>query len=227
MLIDRIYQKVKSLANTDVRGNLKPAKFNLFLHDAIQSRYEDYLYEINRLETRKNKGLGSNLTENLPDKVREKVLHYLSESDISGTDLRYPLPDDVVYLDEVQSSTGITFDSCRNSKEFNIIKSQATATYPIYNKIGQTIRTSHDLNDLTVTYLRKPKFPKWTYQEFDGVEFFNPGSNDFEDADIHSSEENMMVIEVLKRAGLNLKEQDLQAAANNEDNTETQNNNLT
>lgn len=235
MLIDRIYQKVKTFVNTEVRGNVTPAEFNLFLHDAIQSRYGDYIYEINRLQHRVHQGVTSNLTENLPNKIREKILHYLTETATPiaiENNEKYRLPQDIYFLDEVEyvnqeTSETTVFEVVKNKRSYNITKSQATATYPICLQVGEEIRTSHNLGPLTISYLRKPKFGKWTYMVVNGAEIFNPGAGDFEDADIHPSEEDKIVVEVLMRFGINLKEQDIQASANSEDIKETNDNNLT
>src|SRR5690554_2226247 len=105
MLIDRIYQKVKTYVNTEGRGNVTPAEFNLLLHDAIQKRNEEYFYETNRQVNRENRGLTDNGLSNTPHRYLEKIQHYLKEVEIprpeeSGYDY-FQLPNDYRYIDEV------------------------------------------------------------------------------------------------------------------------------
>jgi hypothetical protein len=216
MLIDRIYQKVKTFINTEVRGNVSPEEFNLLLHDAIQSRNEEYFFEVNRLQTRSNRGMIGNGLESLPDRFREKILHYLHTTDItlvSDKNNVYNLPTDYRYIDDIIiSETSDSLDFCKSNKELNIVKSMATVQYPIYTIQGASLKVFPiEIPSLSVSYLRKAKYPKWTYSVVNNVELFNSDAVGFVDADIHASEEDEIVRRVLERFGVNLKEQDVQS----------------
>ncbi len=41
-MIDRVYQTLKMLANSDVRGNMKPADFDKALYNVITEKFEEY-----------------------------------------------------------------------------------------------------------------------------------------------------------------------------------------
>jgi uncharacterized protein YpuA (DUF1002 family) len=58
----------------------------------------------------------------------------------------------------------------------------------------------------------------WTYNVVGGAELFNPSANDFQDIDLHPSEENNVIVRVLLRFGVNLKENEIQQAINAKDN---------
>jgi len=75
-----------------------------------------------------------------------------------------------------------------------------------------------------IYYLRQPLFPKWTYVKFNNAELFNPSATDFQDADIHPSEEEELTILVCMAFGINLKEVDLQATMQNIATQENNNN---
>ena len=108
-----------------------------------------------------------------------------------------------------------------NSKEFNIYKSFANSRAPIGRISGLTVKVFPDTTEsLSLTYLRKIKYPKWTYVIASGAEMFNPDADDFQDADIHSSEEDEMVRRVLLRFGIHLKEKDIQAYLLRDEETE-------
>jgi len=216
MLIDRIFQKVKAFLNTEGRGNFSPSRFNILLHDAIQQRNEEYLFEVNRLVNRENRGLSGNSLENLPDRYREKVLHYLTEgvlTFVSASTLSKP--SDCRYIDSIDGS--YNYEPCKNMREFNILKNVVSTQYPIYTTVGSNIKVYPDVTaDLAITYLRNPLIPKWTYSVFNDAELFNPSAVDFVDADIHASEEDEMVRRVLLAFGVNLKEVDIQNFAKQE-----------
>ncbi len=212
LLIDRIYQKVKALVNTEGNGNVSPEEFNVLLHDSIQGRVEEYFFDLGRAFNKQNRGLMPNFLANVPEMIQEKVNHYLvDEADLtltSGETNRYDLPEDYRYIDEVSIGGNTSFQDCRSSKDFNIVKQCATSQYPIVMVAGQTLKVYPEtVEDVTISYLRTVNFPKWTYTVVSGVELFNPSANDFVDADIHPSEEDEIVRRVLMKFGVNLKEQ--------------------
>lgn len=227
MLLDRIFKKVKTYLNTEGRGNVKTERLNLLAHDVIQQRQSFLLYEANRLTNRQNRGLTSNFLHDLPDKISEKLQHYLTDAPLTGTNNKYDLPKDYAHYDDLLSENNTSFEYCRNNREFNILKHQATAKYPVYTIVGRTIKTSHDLSGLTFQYLRVPKKPKWTYTVFENNEMFNPSAPDFVDADIHPSEEDEVVKGILLACGVNLKEQDVVQFAMQENASEFNENNAT
>ena len=211
-MIDRIKKKVEFFINTEMRGNFTPGKFELALHDAIQARNEEYFYDLNRLIVRENRGVITGGIANIPDTYSEKILHYLEESEpVTAENNRVELPSDWRYLDESEILDGGSMEFCRNKREFNIQKSLATTQYPVYTIIGKNILIApiEDAEEVSISYLRNIKYPKWTYTKVNDVELFNPDASDFQDADIHSSEEDEMVRRVLMAFGVNLKESDL------------------
>lgn len=231
MYIDRIFQTVKALINTENRGNFNPARFDLILYNSMQERYVDYLYEVNQMVNRENRGLINGGLENIPERIREKLLHYLVSETISVNDSAFTLPADLRYFDTiVNSSTGNkeeVFEFCKDMQEFNALKSTlATKQYPICIKVGNVIKTAPNTFDsVDIFYLRNPKKPKWTYTVFGGSELFNPSALDFQDVDMHPSEEYELTRLVCFKFGINLKEQDIQAVMQNEENIKFNQNN--
>lgn len=232
MYINRVFETVKFLANTDGRGNFRPTDFNLALNNTILEKYDAYLTEINQLVNRENRGLINGGLENVPDRIREKLLHFLSNTNKSKVSGYFALPDDLRYFDTIiNATTGNkeeVFELCKSMEEFNIIKSvNATKKYPICLKTSNGIKVAPDasFDTITIYYLRNPKFAKWTFIPFGGAEMFNPSANDFQDIDMHPSEEVDLIRGVCLRMGINLKEQELQAAMQNQDQIEFNRNN--
>jgi hypothetical protein len=94
-----------------------------------------------------------------------------------------------------------------------------TIKYPIYIRKGNSIQVAPAsiVDKVTIWYLRNPLIANWTYQVVNGAELFDPSKRDFRDIDLHPSEENTIVLMILLRFGINLKEQDLQAIVQNKD----------
>lgn len=209
-MLDRIKRKVFTYLNTEGRGNIKVERFNLLCHDAIQQRQDELINEIVRYENRENRGLGGNMLENLPDRTREKLLWWLTEDALTETSGAYTLPDDHAYLDDITDSDGTSLELTKGRKDFNIVKNYATSDYPVCYLTGSTLKTYPiGLGELTISYLRQPLKPKWTYTVVGNNELFNQSASDFVDADIHPTEEDEIVAKVLLACGINLKENDI------------------
>jgi hypothetical protein len=159
MLIDRIYKKVKTFVNTEVRGNVTPSEFNLFLHDAIQQRQNELIELINKHQNRANKGLLGNGLENLSENYREKLNHYLSRNTVqSNINGQITIPDEVVYIDLIENTNGIEFEQCSNFKEFRALKYNATNSLPLIIRFGNILETYPIANqqDISISFIRKP-----------------------------------------------------------------------
>ena len=69
-----------------------------------------------------------------------------------------------------------------------------------------------------IDYIRKPKSPKWTYiTGTQGTALYNPGAGSHQDFDLHSSEENQLVIKILQLAGVAIKDFNLVQVATQEE----------
>jgi hypothetical protein len=222
-MIDRVYQTVLMLANSDVRGNMKPADFDKAVYNVILEKYEDYLIELNKALNRQNRGLVSNGVENTADIIRAKMDHYLTSAPLAFDTNKFILPSDMNYVESYVYDGTTKITTCKNFSEFSHLKQskqvKPTISFPICFKIKNTIEVAPDsIEDKVVAYyMRKPIPPKWTYNEIFGAAVFNPDASDFQDIDIHPSEEDDIVSRLLVKFGINLKEEDLKIAGNNDE----------
>jgi len=108
-------------ANSDIRGNVKPTDLRLALYDVINEIVEEYFYEVNRMINRESRGLINGGLENLPDRIREKILYFLVE-DVSLTynDPYFTLPTNLRYIDSVYYDNVNEVEFC-NQKYNDII----------------------------------------------------------------------------------------------------------
>ena len=203
-------------ANSDIRGNVKPTDLRLALYDVVNEIVEEYFYEVNRMLNRENRGLINGGFENIPDRIREKILYFLKE-DVALTYSApyFELPTDVRYIDSVFYQDNNEVEFCKHNREFKLLLNYTdtlpTITNPIGLRVGDKIKVAPTtiVDEVTISYLRKPLIPNWTYTVVGGSELFNPSAPDFQDIDLHPSEENRVVLATLKRFGVNLKETEL------------------
>lgn len=213
--------------NSDIRGNVKPTDARLAINDVVNEIVEEYFYELNRLVNRENRGLVNGGYENLPDKIREKIQHFLKEDVVLTFATPYfNLPADYRYLESVWVNSVNEVEFCKSNQEFKLIsnykETQPKANTPIGLKVGNKLRIAPAtvVSNVTISYLRKPLMANWTYTIVNGSELFNPSVGDFQDIDLHQSEENNVVVRTLKRFGINLKESDLYEATTNQETTD-------
>ena len=211
-MLNRVHRTVKFLANTEGRGNVTPTDIDLAIHNSVQEKYEELFFEVNRLVNRQNRGLINSALENTPDKVREKLQHYIEDLDLNLVDGVFTIPENIRYFDSViYQNTFI--ELCKNNKDFLLSASEASLAYPIGLKQSQTVKIlPNTIESVTVSYLRNPVVAKWTYTVVSGVEMFDQSKSDFKEIDIHPSEETDLILRVLFSFGINLKEKDLQLA---------------
>lgn len=232
-MIDRVYQTVKMLANSDVRGNMKPSDFDKALYNVMTEKLEEYSFELTKYLNRQNRGLVGNGVENLPDIIRAKMQHFSTSGPMTYAAGKFTLPANVRYLESILYNGLSEITLCKNSSEFNQLRrfkhTQPSTDYPIGLKTNNAIEVlpASIIDKVTAYYLRKPLVPKWTYVVISDVEVFNPDALDFQDIDMHASEEDDIISRLCVKFGINLKEQDLQMLGNNdelqEDNKKTAN----
>ena len=122
-----------------------------------------------------------------------------------------------------------------DASENNGMKSitHASHQFPVYSShsdingsfIHISPLPSPDVDTVQINYIRKPSTPNWTYITVanQGTALYNPTATDHQDFELHSSEENKLVVKILQYAGVTLKDnQLLQAAASKEMSKEQQ-----
>ena len=217
--IDDVYQKVLAIANKEQRGYITPQEFNLFADDAQMSIFEQYFYDKNQFARRATENSTIELLE-------QKIQIFESNPEFfsSGDDL----PEDTYQIDSVSIvlDSGKTIPMQRVSKrELQSISSSpllsgstlATNYYIFNNTINFELPTSLEGNNVVVELVRKPLKPQWTYVIHNQSALHNSHDENLQDFELHSSEENNLVISILKLAGVAIKDVNLSQAATQEE----------
>ena len=217
--IDDVYQKVLAIANKEQRGYITPQEFNLFADHAQMSIFEQYFYDKNQFARRATENSTIELLE-------QKIQIFESNPEFfsSGDDL----PEDTYQIDSVSIvlDSGKTIPMQRVSKrELQGISSSpllsgsalATNYYIFNNTINFELPTSLEGNNVVVELVRKPLKPQWTYVIHNQSALYNLHDENLQDFELHSSEENNLVISILKLAGVAIKDVNLSQAATQEE----------
>lgn len=227
--IDRVYKTIQSLANSDVRGNVKPDELRLSIHSVVNEIYEEYFAENNRIIARETRGLNATGIDDMVARFGQKITYFLEEELVSKVGGLFHLSKKVRYLDAVFNASE-TLDSSnissvyeefdeesnelevsRDRRHFELLKrTVADIDFPVcYYRSNFLEVYPKEISKLRVSYLRQPKVANWTFIVIDGVEVFNPSAPDFMDIDLHPSEEFNVILRTLEKFGIVLKENDL------------------
>jgi hypothetical protein len=217
--INRVYQKVLALANKEQRGYITPQEFNLFADHAQMEIFEQYFYDLEQFE----RDASSDVDSLIEQKIQIFIKTYFQVAN------GYQIPNkvhkiDFIWLFDDQTQNREYLEK-RETGDFTKIKSGSllnnSLTTPIYHVMNNKIYIQEALmyDDPRYTYnmnvVEKPNTPQWAYVISGENALFNPnGSVDFE---LHSSEENKLVIKILALAGVAIKDIQLaQVAAGKE-----------
>jgi hypothetical protein len=224
--VDRVYQRVLTLANKEQRGYITPQEFNLYANQAQMDIFEQYFYDLNQFR----RVPGNDTTHaDMVDILEEKIGIFevttaltlvpntegFSSGDLNGLTRFYR-------LSNVRSGN-IMMESV-SRKDFRTFPNSPltapTATRPIYivDTINNTLQiTGNTLDTANIDYIQSPRDVNWTYMVVGEKALLNATALDYQDFDLHPSEETKLVVKILTLAGFTLKDPNLYQAAAAED----------
>jgi len=226
--IDTIYQRVLALANKEQRGYITPQEFNLFANQAQMDIFEQYFYDINQFgRTPGNDTEYSDMLNYLEQKIN--VFEASKSISINNTGEFYNAGAQIGNLYKIGSvSSGMVTCEQVNAKDIVTINSapltKPTETRPIYvlkdNKIH--IHPSTITGGVIVNYIKTPKKVNWTYIIVGEKPLVNISAADYQDFELHPSEETKLVVKILQLAGVTLKDYNLTQVAIQKEVSKTQ-----
>ena len=228
VLVDTVYQRVLALANKEQRGYITPQEFNLFANQAQMDIFEQYFYDINQFgRIPGNDNLYSDPLDILEDKL--EIFH--DEYSLSGSDNVYYVPAAHYRTIQILTNYGVEAEKTTYRDAQNALKSPLTAptkSRPIYYFKRGYIHLlpaaidADDSIDGKLHYYKKPEKVNWTYIVVGEKALSNPNASDYQNFELHASEETKLVIKILALAGVTLKDPALYQAATAEDNKNIQ-----
>jgi hypothetical protein len=222
--VDTVYQRVLALANKEQRGYITPQEFNLFANQAQMDIFEQYFYDINQF----GRVPGNNTLHSDPlDILEDKLDIFHTKSILSGADNVFDIPNS--YYRHIALFTVDNSNVQKLSIKEAMQVSQGPLTSPTLKRPIYYIDNNNRINILpeTITngsfhYYRKPEKVNWTYVVVGEKALSNPNALDYQDFELHPSEETKLVIKTLGLAGITLKDPALYQTATAEDNKNIQ-----
>lgn len=225
-MIDRIRGVVLSILKKENKGWITPEDFNRFGDLSQLEIFEDYFYEYNRWLLRSNRKMSHSGLANMPKILTEKINVFLVDGTMTYASPIFSPPSNCYRLETVYLSNK-EIDEVTTNKIGYLLNSELTApteTYPIYIRIGKDVKVypTSVTSGVTCFYLRRPLSPKWTYMSIAGNPVFNIGANDYQDFEIHPSDEIKLVTKILSKAGLSIRDEQVVQYIEREEQIDTQ-----
>ena len=220
MNIDSIYQTVQALLNKEQLGYLGPLHFNLFLKKAQRKLYDQYFTDLKSNVRKSNWFLDGKDFANYSEHIRQYLEYFSFEANISpenpGT---YVFPEDLEFVEDVFNGDK-RIEKIHYSDLLDLqrnIYAKPNECSSACSKVGDKLKVSPNTIDvINVHYLRKPKTPKWTFEDVDGKPMFDPDKNDFQDVDMPEGAYDDLISLVFESGSIHLREFNATQAANQE-----------
>lgn len=213
-MINSVRETVHDFLEKNNRGWLKPERFNNYAYLAQMEIFESYFYDYARWLVKQNRRESGSQYADIPRQLREKLDRFLvNDATMNYNTDRFETPANCYrVLDLYFGGDFIDEVSVRRLRLLN--KSNLTApseTYPVFvrEEDDYLVYPTTINSDVTVDYIRTPAIPKWTYNTVSGNPIFNPSASDYQDFEIHPSDEARLVVKILGYAGLSIREADV------------------
>ena len=241
--VDKVYQKVLALANKEQRGYVTPQEFNLFADHAQMDIFEQYFYSLNQKQRMPgNQSEYADIVTNIEEKISMFEVHdqsvgfqdggfvYISNQfpnfyRLNSVRVSYIKGGngfntaDEIQLNEVQKYAKSPLGTYTKLKpvytRLSTVSSQASMRiYPPVAEYTNPVTGNVNSDTVIISYIKRPKAPNWTYVISNNKNaLYNPSAADHMDFELHSSEENKLVIKILQLAGISIKDNQLTATA--------------
>ena len=207
--IDTVYQRVLALANKEQRGYITPQEFNLFANQAQMDIFEQYFYD--RAQFGRVPGNKTMYADPI-DILEEKIEIFHKSTSLTGSGNIFTLPSDLYRLARVNNpENNATIEKLTHQKFTTARNSPLTAptiSRPIYYVKGnQVIVNPNTIENINIDYIKIPTKVEWNGFDAGANQLYNEtNSVNFE---LHTSEEPNLVLNILKLAGIAMKDPSL------------------
>ena len=227
--VDRIYQRVLTLANKEQRGYITPQEFNIFANQAQMDIFEQYFYDLNQFRrVPGNDTVHADMVDMLEEKI--SMFEFSREIPVIGDTATLSDIGDFYRLSSiVDPETNVSYESI-SRKEITLFQNSPlanpTARRPVYTMDlpnGRIRLFGRVPDDILVNYIGMPRRVNWTYVVVSGAKaLYNANAPDLWHFQLHPSEETELVLKILTLAGFTLKDPNLLQIAAGEDAKNTQ-----
>jgi hypothetical protein len=228
--VDTVYQKVLALANKEQRGYITPQEFNLFADHAQKDIFRQYFHDLD--QARRRAGNDTHYAD-IVTSIEEKIsLFEKWDQSVTAT----ASGDVNLGLLGIYKLTRVVVSSLSTARSIEAEQVQLKNLSPLMNSSLITNVTSENKlcayytltgqgdekrmkiwphpvigdDSVTIDYVRELVSPNWTYVISGENALFSANTAlGWKDFELHSSEENALVVKILQLAGVSIKDNNL------------------
>ncbi len=229
-MINLVRNTVLSVLNKENRGFLTPAEFNNYAKHAQDLVFKRYFDEYNKLSSQTRTGRGGDVYADREAILRQNIERLVKTTSVAQGGGVYAFPVDLYHLISIRNGD-VDIEEVEKRHEKFLMNSNLTAPtekYPVYVDVNGfiTVKPASITGALDFLYIRKPKDPNWTYTVIGEDLLFNGSALDYQDFEMSDEDTPLLVIEILKLAGVTIREAEVSQVAQSIDATETQKENM-
>ena len=232
-MINTIRNTVLAIVSKDNRGYITPEEFNLFARQTQLDLFGQYMYDYSNAINKQNARMHNSGYSDVPELLHEIIDKFLVEDVLvyNNTSDKFYMPGDnpgqpeeakPYKLIRLTYNNSVEIEKVSPTKVLNLLSSSMvapTTSYPVY--VLNEYATGADVQgiqvypvsittNVTVSYLRYPLDPKWTYLSLTGGEpLFNQSATDFQDFELPYTDAPRLVVGICKLAGVSIQEADV------------------
>jgi hypothetical protein len=232
-MINTIRNTVLAIVSKDNRGYITPEEFNLFARQTQLDLFGQYMYDYSNAINKQNARMHNSGYSDVPELLHEIIDKFLVEDVLvyNNTSDKFYVPGDNPGQPEEAKSyklirltynNAVEIEKVGPTKILNLLSSSMvapTTSYPVYvlneyatgaDVQGIQVYPTTIVSNVTVSYLRYPFDPKWTYTSLTGGEpLFNQSASDFQDFELPYTDAPRLVVGICKLAGVSIQEADV------------------
>jgi hypothetical protein len=243
--VNEVYSALKSLANKDERGFITPKVFNVFAPVAQNKIFNDLFNDTAKAQQMRLRNIDAYGDKSFNKRIQEDLAYFSKEASISQSSGFFAKPEDLARIISMRTQGAYVFGTS-TSTPIDVIYDESKIEYILQSDLSAPSST-HPVaivsNDIEVfpttikkikvkyykvpegisptTGARTPFTPRYDALSLGGnTETFNPSTSvDFELPDHYVP---VLIIEIAKMIGINLRDSEVFAYANNEEQKQKQ-----
>lgn len=225
-MINEVRTSVLAVVNKNNYGYITPSDFNLYAYQAQMDLFTQYFEMYNTIVVAENARKSGTDYANLKQIAEEVIDSFRVDNTPAISNNFFPVPEDCYYLTNVYYS-GRDVEKVSQARINMLLSSSLTTPstlFPAYVMTGNVITATDTLaskiavyptsitSGITLSYVRYPKTPKWTYTTLvNGDPIYNPSAVDHQDFELPDSDMPNLVAKILQYAGVSVREENVYA----------------
>ncbi len=220
-MINSVRNTVMSILNKDNNGYITPEEFNSFCKQAQLEIFNQYFVDFKNSKLLDFKGMETSGYSDVTKQMDQTIDYFSKNIDLVYAAGKFSMPTDWFLMNALYYNQK-EIEHVDQLKVYKLLQSNLTAPtelYPAYVMQGNdiTVYPLTIVDNVETYYVRYPYDPKWTYTVVNGSPLFNQSASDYQDFELTSSDFPKLVVKICEYAGTSIREQEVVAAAKQEE----------